>query len=111
MAFFALLPIGAGIVWLPAAIWLLFTGSVGRGVTLIVVGAALIGLIDNFLRPMLLSGRTQLNGLLVFVSLLGGIGAFGFVGLVLGPVIMATTIGMFDAYTKDRRTSPRAAGG
>jgi predicted PurR-regulated permease PerM len=111
MAFFALLPIGAGIVWLPAAIWLLLTGSVGRGVTLIVVGAALIGLIDNFLRPMLLSGRTQLNGLLVFVSLLGGIGAFGFVGLVLGPVIMATTIGMFDAYTKDRRTSPRSAGG
>jgi predicted PurR-regulated permease PerM len=107
MAFFSLLPIGAGIVWLPAAIWLLLTGSVGRGVTLMVVGVGVIGLVDNFLRPLLLSGRTQLNGLLVFVSLLGGIAAFGFLGLILGPVIMATTIGMFDAYTKDRRTSPR----
>jgi predicted PurR-regulated permease PerM len=57
----------------------------------------------------MLSGRTQLNGLLVFVSLLGGIGAFGFVGLVLGPVIMATAIGMLDAYTKDRRTAARRA--
>ena len=65
----------------------------------------MIGLVDNFLRPALLSGRTQLNGLLVFVSLLGGIGAFGFLGLVLGPVIMATAIGMLDAYTKDRRTA------
>lgn len=111
MAFFALLPIGAGIVWLPAAVWLLLTGSVGRGVTLMVVGVGVIGLVDNFLRPMLLSGRTRLNGLLVFVSLLGGISAFGFLGLVLGPVIMATTIGMFDAYTKDRRTTTRSARG
>jgi predicted PurR-regulated permease PerM len=111
MAFFSLLPIGAGIVWMPAAIWLLLTGSIGRGITLIVVGVFVIGLVDNFLRPLLLSGRTQLNGLLVFVSLLGGISAFGFLGLVPGPVIMATTIGMFDAYTKDRRTSPRSVRG
>jgi predicted PurR-regulated permease PerM len=107
MAFSALLPVGAGIVWLPVAIWLLFTGSIGRGVTLLVVGVGVIGLVDNVLRPVLLSGRTHMNGLLVFVSLLGGISAFGFLGLVLGPVIMATTIGMFDVYTKDRRTVPR----
>jgi len=75
------------------------------------VGIGVIGLVDNVLRPMLLSGRTRLNGLLVFVSLLGGISAFGFLGLVLGPVIMATTIGMFDAYTKDRRTNSRSVRG
>jgi predicted PurR-regulated permease PerM len=111
MAFFALLPVGAGIVWLPAAIWLLLTGNIGRGVTLLAVGFTVVGLVDNVLRPLMLSGRTQLNGLLIFVSLLGGISAFGFLGLVLGPVVMATTIGMFDAYTKDRRTAPRAAAG
>jgi predicted PurR-regulated permease PerM len=108
MAFFALLPIGAGIVWAPAGVWLLMTGSVGTGVTLIIVGVAIIGLVDNVLRPILLSGRTQLNGLLVFVSLLGGLAAFGFLGLVLGPVIMATTIGMLDSYTKDRRIAARS---
>jgi predicted PurR-regulated permease PerM len=111
MAFFALLPIGAGIVWLPVAIWLLLSGEVARGVTLIAIGAGLIGLVDNVLRPAMLSGRTQLNGLLVFVSLLGGISAFGFVGLVLGPVIMATAIGMLDAYTKDRRMASRTSEG
>jgi predicted PurR-regulated permease PerM len=107
MTFFALLPIGAGIVWGPVAVWLMLTGSPGRGLTLLAVGAGIIGLVDNVLRPILLSGRTQLNGLLVFVSLLGGIAAFGFLGLVLGPVIMATAIGVLDAYTKERRTSGR----
>jgi predicted PurR-regulated permease PerM len=109
MAFFSLLPIGAGIVWTPAAVWLLLTGNVAKGVTLIIIGVAVIGLVDNFLRPALLSGRTQLNGLLVFVSLLGGLSAFGFLGLVLGPVIMATAIGMLDAYTKDRRMTVRSS--
>ncbi|HVH26495.1 MAG TPA: AI-2E family transporter [Vicinamibacterales bacterium] len=107
MTFFALLPIGAGIVWGPVALWLMLSGSMGRGLTLLAVGVGIIGLVDNVLRPMLLSGRTQLNGLLVFVSLLGGIAAFGFLGLVLGPVIMATAIGVLDAYTKERRTVGR----
>jgi predicted PurR-regulated permease PerM len=107
MTFFALLPIGAGIVWAPAAIWLMLSGSVGRGLALVLVGAGVIGLVDNVLRPAMLSGRTQLNGLLIFVSLLGGIAAFGFLGLVLGPVIMATAIGVLDAYTRERRNIPR----
>ena len=107
MTFFALLPIGAGIVWGPVAVWLMLSGSMGRGLTLLAVGVGIIGLVDNVVRPMLLSGRTQLNGLLVFVSLLGGIAAFGFLGLVLGPVIMATAIGVLDAYTKERRTISR----
>jgi predicted PurR-regulated permease PerM len=102
MTFFALLPIGAGIVWGPAAVWLMLSGSVARGVTLVVVGAGIIGLVDNVLRPALLSERTQLNGLLVLVSLLGGIAAFGFLGLVLGPVIMAMAVGVLKAYTKGR---------
>lgn len=100
MAFFALLPVaGAWVVWAPAAIWLLMSGSVGRGIALIAIGAGVVGLVDNFLRPALLSGRTQLSGLLVFVSLLGGLAAFGLLGLVLGPIVMATAIGLFDAYT------------
>src|SRR5687767_4386542 len=92
MGFFSLLPLGAWIVWLPVAIWLLLTGEVGRGVALLIIGAGGISMIDNFLRPMLLAGRTEMNGLLVFISLLGGIAAFGLIGLVLGPVVMATAI-------------------
>lgn len=111
MAFFALLPVaGAWVIWGPAAVWLLLTGSVGRGVALLVLGACVVGLADNFLRPILVSGRTQLNGLLVFVSLLGGVVAFGLVGLVLGPVVMATTIGLLEAYAVDRRDGDRIPG-
>jgi predicted PurR-regulated permease PerM len=103
MGFFSLLPLGAWIVWLPVSIWLLLTGEVGRGIALLIIGAGGISMIDNFLRPMLLAGRTQMNGLLVFISLLGGMAAFGLIGLVLGPVIMATAISFVDAYATERR--------
>ena len=103
MAFFSLLPLGAWIVWMPVAVWLLLTGEIGRGVALVAIGAGGISLIDNVLRPILLAGRTQMNGLLVFISLLGGIATFGLLGLVLGPVIMATAISFVDAYATERR--------
>jgi predicted PurR-regulated permease PerM len=103
MAFFSLLPLGAWIVWFPVALWLILTGETGRGIALAAIGAGGISLVDNFLRPMLLAGRTEMNGLLVFISLLGGISAFGLLGLVLGPVIMAAAISFVDAYATDRR--------
>ena len=103
MAFFSLLPLGAWIVWFPVALWLIVTGETGRGIALAAIGAGGISLIDNFLRPILLAGRTEMNGLLVFISLLGGIAAFGLLGLVLGPVIMAAAISFVDAYATDRR--------
>mgnify|MGYP000589274775 CR=1 FL=1 len=53
------------------------------------VGVGVIGMADNVLRPLLLSGRTEMHGLLVFISLLGGMAAFGFIGLVIGPVAVA----------------------
>lgn len=100
MAFFALLPfVGAWIVWLPASIWLIATGQVVKGVTLAVLGSVVVGTIDNFLRPAILSGRTQMNGLLMFISLLGGVSVFGLLGLVLGPLVTAIVTGLFEAYT------------
>lgn len=87
---FSVIPaVGSGIVWGPAAVWLLASGDIGRGVILIVFGVIVIGMADNVLRPLLLSGRTTMPGLLVFVSLMGGVAAFGFIGLVLGPVVVA----------------------
>ena len=107
MAFFALLPLGAWVIWAPVAGWLLLTGQIGRAIALIAIGAGVVGLIDNILRPILLSGRSKMNGLLVFISLLGGIAAFGLIGLVLGPIIMATTISFVDAYATERRDETR----
>jgi predicted PurR-regulated permease PerM len=93
MGFCALLPLfGTALVWLPAAIGLIAFGYWVKGVILIVLGILLVGGMDNILRPALVSGKTEMNGLVVFISILGGVAAFGFVGLVLGPVIVAAMV-------------------
>ena len=100
MGFLALLPfVGTWVVWVPAAIWLMATGQVVKGVVLAVLGVTIVGSIDNFLRPAILSGRAQMNGLLMFISLLGGVSVFGLLGLVLGPLVTAVVTGLFEAYT------------
>jgi predicted PurR-regulated permease PerM len=100
MAFFSLLPVvGPWVVWLPAALWMLWSGDTARGLALLAIGGGVVSLIDNVLRPALLAGRAQMNGLLVLISLLGGIAAFGLIGIVIGPVVMATMASLLTAYT------------
>ena len=103
-SFTALLPaVGSGLVWGPAAIYLFATGNIVRGVILVAIGVGVIGMADNVLRPLLLSGRTTMHGLLVFVSLLGGMAAFGFIGLVIGPVAIAAIGTLLDAVLKEHQ--------
>jgi len=107
MAFFSLLPlVGAWVVWLPAAVFLLLGGEVARGIILVVVGALVVGLVDNVMRPWLMSGRLQLNGLLVFVSILGGLVAFGAIGIIVGPMVLAIGLAVLDAYTATPAVAP-----
>ena len=102
MGFFALLPfLGTWVVWLPAAIWLASTGNLGKALTLAAFGAVIVGSVDNILRPALLAGRAQLNGLLMFVSLLGGVSVFGLLGLILGPLVVALVASLLEAYAGD----------
>jgi predicted PurR-regulated permease PerM len=99
MGFLALLPfVGTWVVWVPAAIWLVATGQVVQGAVLTVLGVTIVGTIDNFLRPAILSGRVEMNGLLLFISLLGGVSVFGLLGIVLGPLVAAIVSGLFEAY-------------
>jgi predicted PurR-regulated permease PerM len=101
MAMTSLIPlVGAALVWLPASLWLLLSGEVVRGIILLVIGGAGISLVDNILRPLLLSGRTSASGLVVFLGLLGGVAAFGFVGLVLGPIVLVTAGSLLRAFTR-----------
>ncbi len=91
-AFCALLPlVGTAAVWVPAAIYLLATGHWIQALIMIVWGAFVVGTIDNVLRPYLISGRVQMHTLLIFFAVFGGITVFGFLGLVIGPVILAVT--------------------
>ncbi len=100
MGFFALLPVlGAWMVWAPAGIWLIGGGRVGAGLAVLIVCGVSMLTVDNVLRPLLIGGRAQLNGLLVLIGVLGGLMVFGLLGVVLGPVIVATAVGFLHAYT------------
>ncbi len=102
-AFASLLPvIGAGLIWIPAALWLFVSGDIGRGVILVAVGIGVVSVIDQVIRQLLLTGRTTMHGLLVFISLLGGVAAFGFIGLIVGPVVLAATVTLLEAVLKKK---------
>jgi predicted PurR-regulated permease PerM len=114
MGFFSLVPlIGPWLVWVPAAAWLFASGERNRGIALVLLGLV-VSTIDQFLRPALIKGRARLSALIVFISVLGGIGVFGMLGIVLGPIVVATAVGLLEAYTQEQQMkqaeSPPEAG-
>jgi predicted PurR-regulated permease PerM len=103
-AFFALLPVvGAAAVWVPAAIYLLASGHWVQAVILAGWGAGIVGSIDNVLRPYLISGRVQMHTLLIFFAVFGGVNVFGFLGLFIGPVILAITTTLLSMLRDESR--------
>lgn len=99
MALLSLVPlVGTALVWLPASVYLLITGELGRGIALLLFGALMISSVDNILKPILIRGRARMHTLLVFFSVLGGLQAFGFLGFVLGPVIVAFLLTFVQAW-------------
>ncbi len=102
--FLAFLPVvGPWLVWAPAGFGLLLDGHAGRGALLLVLGFVVVSGADNVLRPMLIAGRAQLNALLVFIAVFGGIQAFGFIGVVVGPLVVATAVGLLKGYSDSLR--------
>lgn len=90
MVFLSLLPaVGAALIWLPVALYLLAIGAVVKGIGLIAFCVLVIGLIDNMLRPILVGKETQMPDYIVLMSTIGGIAVFGINGFVIGPVIAA----------------------
>lgn len=97
MAFLALLPlIGPFIIYIPAGVILIVTGSPIKGILLIAIGSIVVSQVDNFLRPILASRDTGMHTMLLFVSIMGGAAIFGLLGIVLGPVIAAVFVTIFD---------------
>ncbi|HKV25359.1 MAG TPA: AI-2E family transporter [Candidatus Acidoferrum sp.] len=110
IAFFSLVPVvGSLLVWGPAAIWLLAVGEWGRAIVVVAICGGVSTIVDNVVRPMLLRNRTRLNELLLFIGVLGGLQAFGLLGLVIGPTIVAAALGVFRVYM-DRRDELVARG-
>lgn len=92
--------LGAPLIWLPAAAYLLFTGSTGWGISLVVWGVLVVGLVDNFVRPWIVGNDSKLPDLVILISILGGILSFGPVGIIIGPVIAALLDTVLTIYKK-----------
>lgn len=102
MAVLSLIPaVGAGLIWLPVAIYLLAVGDWLSGVLLAVYGIGVIGLVDNILRPILVGRDTKLPDYVVLLSTLGGLVLFGINGFVIGPLIAALFMVFWDIFMRE----------
>lgn len=102
MVILSIIPaIGSGLVWAPAGIILLFTGNIWEGIFVLLFGGIFISLVDNILRPKLVGNDTEMHPLLVFFATLGGLISFGIIGFIIGPVIMALFLALWEIYGKE----------
>src|SRR5690606_2286135 len=99
MALLSLLPaVGAAIIWLPVAIYFLVTGDYWLGGILILYGVLVIGLVDNILRPLLVGKVTKVPDYVVLISTVGGLTPFGLNGFVIGPLVAALFMAVWDLF-------------
>jgi predicted PurR-regulated permease PerM len=101
MAVAALVPVvGTALIWLPGGLWLIAGGDVAMGIVLLAWGMFVVGMIDNLLRPLFISGRAHISLFIVALGVLGGVFAFGPLGAVTGPIILALFIAVFEIYAR-----------
>jgi len=106
MAVFSIIPaVGPAIVWLPAGLYLIFTGSAVAGISLIAFGAIVIGNIDNVIRPKLVGKEAELPDLMIFFGTLGGLALFGASGIIIGPIVAALFLTLWEIYGATFRDS------
>jgi len=99
MAVLSVIPgIGSALVWIPAAIVLAASGSFVKAIGLALFCGLVVGSLDNFLRPRLVGKDTEMHELLIFFGTLGGIAFFGFLGFIIGPIIAALFVTVWEIY-------------
>jgi predicted PurR-regulated permease PerM len=96
--------VGTALVWVPVGVFMMATGSVGKGLGVLAWGAIFVVFIaDYVLRPKLVGTKIKMNDLLVFIAIFGGIEAFGILGIVLGPIATAVLLSLLRIYQRDYR--------
>ncbi len=104
MAMLSLVPVvGPAVVWAPVALYLMFTGSLTKGIILVVGGVLVVGTADNILRPVLVGRETRMPDYMVLLSTLGGLSVFGAAGFVAGPVLAALFLSVWDMFAQEQR--------
>lgn len=98
----AFLPLlGTPLIWVPAGVGLMMDGQMTRGIILMVYGATIVMNIDNFLRPRLVSGRSKVHPVLIMIGVLGGLRVFGFIGMLVGPLVLALLVALIKFYEQN----------
>jgi predicted PurR-regulated permease PerM len=109
MVLMAVIPVvGCSIIWAPAGVLMLIRGHVWEGALILMVGVFVISTVDNLLRPVLIGKDVPIHPLLIFLSTLGGIYLFGFSGFVIGPIIAALLLAVWEMYDEYYRETPSA---
>ncbi|HCL78835.1 MAG TPA: AI-2E family transporter [Synergistaceae bacterium] len=99
MMILAMIPfVGTPVVWGIGGIYLLLSGQMVAGITLLLWGVLVVSMIDNFVRPVFISGGTKVHTLITFIGVLGGLAAWGFIGLFLGPVVISLFMFLLESY-------------
>lgn len=100
-ALLALIPFGAPVVWVTASLWLLWQGALWAGIGLLLWGALAVSSVDNLVRPLVISASAKMSFLMVLFGVLGGLNAFGLVGLFLGPVVLAVSWAVWQHWLEE----------
>jgi len=99
--------VGGALVWVPAAVWLAVTGRFLEAIVLSVICGAVSGSVDNLLRPRLVGRDTKMPDLLILISTLGGLGFFGAIGFIIGPLVAALFLTLWEILGELYRPEPR----
>ena len=106
----ALIPFGAPLVWGSLALWMLINGHLGHGIFLMIWGLLIVSWVDNLVRPMVISNATRMPFLLVVFGVLGGVLAFGLVGLFIGPVLLAVSLAIWREWLEEHQQKEAVSG-
>jgi predicted PurR-regulated permease PerM len=107
MALFSFIPLGGtALIWFPAAVFLFLQGAYTKGIILLLIGVLVISSVDNFLRPFLVGAKTHIHPLLLFFTVIGGIHAFGMIGVIAGPLIGTLCVTLIELYASGGKLKP-----
>ncbi|MCU0913381.1 MAG: AI-2E family transporter [Planctomycetes bacterium] len=101
--FLSFLPFGPPIIWIGASIWLFAMGRTGSGIFMAVYGVCVISIVDNIIKPIIISRGSKLSFIVMFIGVLGGVAAFGFIGIFLGPTLLAVGFSLGQEILEQRR--------
>jgi len=104
--FLSVVPMGPPLVWIPAALWLYHTGQTGWAIFMVIWGGAVVGMADNVVKPLLISKGTGLPLIWIMMGVLGGALAFGFLGVFIGPTVLAVAYALLRDWTIGTQERP-----